>query len=266
MNFGRLEKYLAITRTQLINSAAYPLDLATRSIMIVLFMAIFAQLWNATFRAMGQTTIAGLTLSETMWYLMMAETIVLSKPRLSHTISESVKDGSVAYLLNKPYNFLLYHFSVAFGDGLSRIVFNALAGGTIVWLAVGPPQDARGIPLALIAIGLAWLIDSCMTAAIGLAAFVTEDVAAFDWIYAKFVLILGGVLIPLDFFPDWLRGIVQSLPFAYSVYGPARLFVSPDLARFATLLLGQVLWLAALATLLTLAYRRGITRLAINGG
>ncbi|MCI0477279.1 MAG: hypothetical protein L0Y55_13605 [Anaerolineales bacterium] len=37
MKFRRLEKYFAITRTQIINSAAYPLDLATRSLMIVMF-------------------------------------------------------------------------------------------------------------------------------------------------------------------------------------------------------------------------------------
>jgi ABC-2 type transport system permease protein len=266
MGFRRLVKYLAVTRTQIINSMTYPLDLATRSIMIVLFMVIFAQLWNATYRAMGQTSIAGLSLNETLWYFMMAETIVLSKPRLSNTIAEQVREGSVAYLLNKPYNFLLYHFSVALGDGLSRIVFNVLAGGTIVWLAVGPPPDARGIPLVLIAIVLAWLIDSCMTAAIGLTAFVTEDVAAFDWIYSKFVLILGGVLIPLDFFPDWLRNIAQALPFAYTAYGPARFFVAPDLSRFAMLVFGQAIWLATLVIALTLLYRKGVAWLTINGG
>ena len=55
-----LTKYSAIMRTQIINSAAYPLDLATRSLMMVLFMFIFMQLWTATYRAMGQSTIAGL--------------------------------------------------------------------------------------------------------------------------------------------------------------------------------------------------------------
>jgi hypothetical protein len=35
-----LAKYLAITRTQIINSAAYPFDLATRSLMIVMFMFV----------------------------------------------------------------------------------------------------------------------------------------------------------------------------------------------------------------------------------
>lgn len=131
---------------------------------------------------------------------------------------------------------------------------------------IGPPPNLFAIHFVLIAIIFAWLIDCTLTATLGLAAFITEDVAAFDWIYAKFILILGGVLIPLDFFPDWLRAIAQILPFAYTAYGPARFFVQPDLARFVALILGQVLWLGALALLLSLVYRRGETRLTINGG
>ena len=88
-----LTKYLAITRTQIINSAAYPFDLATRSLMIVMFMFIFAQLWKATYSALGQSSIAGLSVNDTMWYMMIAETIVLSKPRLTNTIAEQVKEA-----------------------------------------------------------------------------------------------------------------------------------------------------------------------------
>jgi hypothetical protein len=44
MNPRRLQKYIAIIRTQLINSAAYPLDIATRSILIVMFMYILTHL------------------------------------------------------------------------------------------------------------------------------------------------------------------------------------------------------------------------------
>jgi ABC-2 type transport system permease protein len=261
-----VKKYWAILKTQLLNSLAYPGDLASRSLSIVLFMWVFVHLWRATYRSLGQGDIAGLTLRDTLWYLMLAETIVLSKPRLSTAIAEAVRDGSVAYLLNKPYNFLLYQVSVGLGDSLLRMLFNALAGGTIIWLTVGPPPDPRGWPLALAAMTAAWLIDFCIAAMIGLAAFVTEDVAAFEWIYSKLLFLLGGLLIPLDFFPDWLQTITQALPFAYTVYGPARLFVEPSLARFGTLLLAQGAWLAALGLLLTLLYRKGVTWLTINGG
>ncbi len=259
-------KYWAIFKTQLTNRMAYAGDLATQSLSILLFLWIFLQLWRTTYSAVGSQTIAGLTLSDTLWYLMLAETITLSKPRLSRAITGAVKDGSVAYLLNKPYNFLLYHLSIGLGDGLMQMIFNILAGGTLVWLLIGPPPDPRGWPLVLVGIVFAWLIDFCINALIGLSAFVTEETSAFEWIYSKVLFLLGGLLIPLDFFPPWLRSIAQATPFAYTLYGPARLFVDPSLERFYALVLGQLTWLAVLGLIVTLAYRKSIAWLAINGG
>ena len=251
----------------LVNSLAYPGELATRSALIVVFLWIFLQLWRTTYNAAGgASTISGLSLRETLWYLMLAETIVLSRPRLSSSVAEAVKDGSISYLLNKPYNFLLYQASIGLGSSIIQMIFNALAGGALVWLALGPPPGPRGWPLVFVAILVAWMIDFCLSAMIGLAAFVTEDVAAFEWIYSKFLLLLGGVLIPLDFFPPWLRGIAQALPFAYTIYGPARFFVQPDLARFASLFAGQLLWLAVLGLAVTLLYQKSVSWLTINGG
>ena len=91
----------------------------------------------------------------------------------------------------------------------------------------------------------------CSTSAspplIGLSAFVVEDSKAFRWIYQKFLLVLGGLLIPLDFFPAWLQTISLNLPFAWIIYGPARLFVDPSLARLGAVLTQQGIWLAVIA-------------------
>ena len=137
-------KYWAIFRTQLVNSLGYPIDLLGRSLAIVLFMWIFMNLWRVTYGATGASSIAGLTLADTMWYLMMAEAVMLSKRDLSETISEQVKDGSVAYLLNKPFNFILYHFAAGLGHSLLSFGGNLLIGSGIVWLMVGPPPGIMG--------------------------------------------------------------------------------------------------------------------------
>ncbi len=262
----RMSKYWAIFQTQLVNQMAYWGDLLVQSFSIVLFLWIFLQLWRTTYGATGQTQIAGMTINDTLWYLMVAETVVLSRPRISRTVSEAVKDGSIAYLLNKPYNFLLYQLSVSLGDILVRMLFNILIGGALVWIAVGPPPDLRTTPLTLVALLGGWLIDFCIAALIGLTAFITEDVTAFEWIYQKVVFLLGGLLIPLDFFPGWLRSIAMFLPFAYTVYGPARIFVDPSFTLFGQILFGQLIWLSVAAVFLLAFYRRSITRLAINGG
>ncbi|HLF90704.1 MAG TPA: ABC-2 family transporter protein [Anaerolineales bacterium] len=259
-------KYSAIFRTQLLNSFAYPADLFSRSVSMILFMWIFLQLWRVTYGAVGMDAIAGMTLRETMWYLMITEMVILSKPRLVNNIATAVKDGSIAYLLNKPYNFILYQASVSLGDSILRMAANALMGGAVLWLTVGaPPGPSSWLP-TLVAILLAWFIDFCLSALIGLLAFITEDISAFMWIYQKMILVMGGVLIPLDFFPDWLKNIALGMPFAYTTYAPARIFISPNPGTIASLLALQTVWLLVLGGLLATLYRRAEKWLSINGG
>ena len=259
-------KYWAIFRTQLLNSLAYPADLLGRSLIIVVFMWVFMNLWRVTYGATGTRSIAGLTLADTMWYLMMAEAVMLSKRDLSNTISEQVKDGSVAYLLNKPFNFIIYHFAAGLGDSVLAFGSNLIIGSAVVWLMVGPPPGIAGWLLAAVAVVIAWLLDFCFSALIGLSAFVVEDSNAFRFIYQKFLLVLGGLLIPLDFFPEWLQTIAFNLPFAWIIFGPARLFVDPSLARLGAVLTQQGIWLAVVGGAVWLFYRWAVARLVINGG
>lgn len=263
---SEISKYTAIMRVQILDRITYAGDQVLQSLMIIMFMWIFMQLWRVTYAATGKMAIEGFSLSDTMWYLMAGEVMMLSKPRVYRAISEAVKDGSIAYLLNKPYNFLLYQLSLSFGDFIVRMAFNLLAGGAIVWLLVGPPPALWGLPLLMIAYVTAWLLDFTFSALIGLLAFSTEEVAPFEWLYSKFLLVAGGVLVPLDFYPDWIRTIFLSMPFASTIYGPARLFVYPSFEGLIQLLLNQSLWIVAAGAILIILYRKGVSRLVINGG
>jgi len=261
-----MKKYFAIFKTTLINSLAYPSELVGRSLMILPFMWIFYQLWHVTFAASGSSTINSLTLRDTMWYLMMAETIELSRPRVARTIAENVKDGSIAYLLNKPYDFLIYQFSVAMGETIFRALMTAIFGGAMVWWLAGAPPNLRNWPLTMIAVLGAWVLGFLVNSMIGLAAFISEEVAPYEWIYQKFAFIFGGLLIPLDFYPQWLQKIAFALPFPAMLYGPSRLFVSPATSLFASVLGQQVIWILVMGVLLVFAYRRGLAFLTVNGG
>ncbi len=261
-----MKKYFAILKINLLNSLAYPAEIVTRSGMIAIFMLVFFQLWHAVYSASGSQILNGLSLHDTMWYLLLAETLELGRPRLSRLIAQQVKDGSIAYLLNKPYDFLLYQLACGLGESLPRMGLLFILGGALVWGMAGPPPLVSNWPPALLALTFAWLLHFCVNGLIGLAAFVVEEVTPFEWIYQKLVFILGGMLIPLDFYPVWLQNLSKSLPFAYMMYGPARLFVHFDLALFFQIIGGQILWLTVLTGGMILAFARGVRRLAINGG
>jgi ABC-2 type transport system permease protein len=260
------QKYWAIFQITLVNSLAYPGELIGRSLMIIPFMWIFYQLWKVTYAASGSEVINGLTLSNVLWYLMLAETIELGRPPLARTISENVKDGSIAYLLNKPYDFLLYQLSTTMGETIFRALMNAIFGSAVVFWLIGAPEHPEGFIIALPAILGAWILHFCVTVIIGLSAFLVEDVSAFTWIYQKLAFLFGGMIVPLDFYPVWLQTLARALPFSSMTYGPARLFVTPTLELFVSVMARQIIWIIVLGILLTIAYRRGVAYLTVNGG
>ena len=262
----QLAKYWSVFQITLFNSLAYPMDLIGRSLLMIPFMWIFHQLWKVTFATAGTDSINGMTLVNTMWYLMLAETVELSRPALARNISENVKDGSIAYILNKPYSFLWYNFANSMGETVFRALTSALVGSLMVAWLVGNPPTLSGWLFAAIAIIGAWVLNFCISCLIGLAAFVVEDVAPFMWIYQKLVFILGGFLIPLQFYPEWLQTIARALPFSAMIYGPAQLFVDPSWSMFGETLLIQSAWILAFTALLTFTYRRGVEHLVVNGG
>jgi len=258
-------KYVAISRIQVRAALAYPLDAVGRAIAIVLFVVVFLHLWRATYQVTGRT-VAGLGLRDVVWYFAIAEVVMLSQPRTAPLLAQAVKDGSIAYQLVRPYRFLLFHLSARVGDTLPVLALTLVAGAGAAWLSVGAPPDWRGVALLPVELPLAWLLNFLMSTSIGLLAFVAEDTTAFEWIYNKLLLVAGGVLVPLDFFPGWLRGTAALLPFASTTYAPAHLFVRPGGPGAIGLLALQLAWIAALGSVTWALYRHGLRRLVVNGG
>ena len=260
-------KYTAITLTNIQNQLAYVWDTLNRSFFIVVIMFIFVQLWTAVYNAEGNSHIAGLTLANTIWYLLIAETMELGKARLDNAISAEVKDGSIAYTLLRPYNYLMYHFFNGLGESAVRMCLVFGLGLPVVVAYVGwPAVNWVSLPAVAVVMLGAIAIDFCVSGLIGLLAFVTEDTTSFRLIYQKLVFVMGGLMLPLEFLPDWLERIARLLPFNLTTYAPAKLFVAFSWAEFQSFVLLQLAWLAVLGTFLALQYRWAVRHLAVNGG
>lgn len=110
---------------------------------------------------------------------------------------------------------------------------NFCVGSLLVYFLVGSLsfQWIHLLPV-LITIALAYLLDYFLIVLINLLAFIMEDVNGVKFIYQKILFIIGGTLIPLDFFPEWLKRIIDNLPFGYIIYAPAKLRVDYNSAFF----------------------------------
>ncbi len=260
-------KYSAITSANLQNQLAYIWDTFNRSIFMLFIMFIFIQLWSAAFEKQGLSAIGDMTLAKTIYYFLIAEVLQLGQVRHDIRITEEVKDGSIAYTMSKPYNYLFYHFFNGLGEAVVKMGLLFITGLPLVWRHAGiPPLSWGHLPFVILIMLMAMGIDFLFLSMIGLLAFVVEDTFSFRLIYQKIVFIFGGLLIPLDFLPTRLEQIARLLPFQLTTYAPAKLFVNFDWTLFGQLLASGLIWGIILSAILIAQYRWATRRLAVNGG
>ena len=260
-------KYFAIGRTALAATLVYERDLLVRSAFMLVVMVTFVQLWTATFAATGQTLVNGFTVRDLVWYLVITEVVALSTPRIAQTVDAQVRTGDVAYQLARPYSFPLFHLASYWGETVVRMPVNLLVGSAVALLTVGPPQVT---PLAVVSTLVLWAgaitLRAAMDILVGLSAFWVEDTMPLEWIVSKFQITLGGLILPLELFPDWLATISRALPFAAIMYAPARAFVGSSWEELAPLVLSQVVWLSGCWLGVALVFGRATRRLVAHGG
>jgi ABC-2 type transport system permease protein len=267
MTPGRWGKYLAVGRVTVANQTAYLGEMLVRTIFLGLILYVFVQLWTVTYEAMGRQSVAGFSVAQMVWYLMVTESILLSRPRMTIEIDQEVRAGDVAYQLIRPYDYVLFRLAAYLGERLLRIATCLAVGAPLAFLYVGPvPFDpaALGGALALLALGL--LVDFAGSIAIGLCAFWVEDTQPLTLLYDRSIMLLGGLLLPLELFPDWIASILAALPFQLLLYAPARMVVSGDVAPLPGALLGLGLTLALVYGLVRIIYARAVRRLHAHGG
>ncbi len=265
--YASVRKYWSLTSVNFSNQLAYAAETVSRGFFILVILFIFVQLWSAVFTSQGSTEIAGLTLSETLWYFLLVEVLEIGRSKHDMTIAEEVKSGTIAYALVRPYNYLGYHFAYSAGETIPKLLLLAGMGLPLILFYAGlPPTTIISAVAALIAVSLALLLNFLIYSIIGLAAFVVEEVGPLRMIYQKLVFVLGGLLLPLDFLPSWLYNIAILLPFQLTTYAPAKLLVDFSWNHFGLTLTLQALWLTIFAVLLRLQYGSAVKRLEVNGG
>lgn len=267
MGVHKLKKYLYITKTSVSDGMVYVVDFLGRSFFFAFIIAIYMLLWKAIY-SNGEATLNGFDINKMIWYLIITEIITLSGSRIYTEVSNDVKSGNIAYLLNKPYHYIGYCFANSIGKMGIALTINISVGLVIGCLFVGSLNGFKlyHLPFILVSILLGVCLDFFINFALALTAFWVEENMPFRWIYQKLVFTLGGMLLPLDLFPKLIQSISKKLPFAYVTYGPAKLNVDFTGHAFLQVILIQLIYLVLAIILCTGIYRKGVKTLNVNGG
>ncbi|MBI5220258.1 MAG: ABC-2 family transporter protein [Candidatus Liptonbacteria bacterium] len=261
-------KYLAVARVNYFTSVNYLVNVASRGLVVALRVWIFAQLYRATYNLSGEESIGGLTLPMVIWGLMLTQSFQsATRPPVARLIEDEVKSGTLAYSLNKPVFYPLFHCAGYLGRILPNILFNLAVGGLAALILVGPINwTVGGFILGLWLLFFGYILDFLIFFIIGLLSFWIEDISAFIWIYSKAQLVLGGLILPISLFPEAIRKVAELTPFTQLYYGAARLMVQFDLPTFFRFFSVQLFWLLVFGLTAWFVFRKGLKQVAINGG
>lgn len=259
-----VRKYASVGRTAIRQSLTERGALIARMSFYIVILFIFSRLWEVV---AAKGAVGDLSMKELLWYLAVTEWVMLSLPLVHLQIEADVRRGDIAYLLPRPISYLGARMAESAGDFLLRA--GSLAGvglGLAWWMAGGLPEDPRGLLLVLPLGLLAGWVGLCFHAAVGLCAVWLQDCSPVYWIWQKCAFILGGLMLPLEVYPEWLRELALATPFSAIMHGPGRMVFGwqPELAGWVALKL--VFWAVVATGFLVFVYRRALGALEVNGG
>ncbi|MEK6962912.1 MAG: ABC-2 family transporter protein [Nanoarchaeota archaeon] len=261
-----LAKYYEVAKIHILEKISYSWNQVFYGLIIGIVLFVFVHIWQAIYA--GKLTIEGFSIAQMIWYLALAEVIVFSAGGQGiERIGEDVKSGIIASSLTKPINFVGKEFAVLLANFIYTFLISGFIAFAVAYFLVGPiPFHFANLPMLLVMIAGAAVLNFTLVIFFGLFAFWFEDVSSIYFIYQKLIFIMGGMLVPIDVYPIWVQGIVKYLPFSFITYMPAKLFVHFEWSAFLTGMIGQLAWILVGAMLLKVIYDKGIKRVNINGG
>jgi ABC-2 type transport system permease protein len=241
-------------------------DLAGAGAFLALVLFVFHRVWSAV--AGDQGTVGGLTVAQLLTYLLVAELVVMGPGTVHQVLGEDVRSGAFVVSLLRPLSLARWELARAAGGTCARVLVLAPAGLAAVAALTGLPRlDPRGLAVGgLVLLPAALAVELCVRVAIGLSALWVEEAAPFYWIWQKLAFVMGGLFLPLDFYPPWLRILADALPFRALVYGPARTVIAWDAHEAAASAILLLAWGAGVALALTAIEALGRRRVQANGG
>jgi ABC-2 type transport system permease protein len=235
-------------------------------------------IWQAVFAASGNAEglLQGFSL-ETMTIYVFLSIIVqeITHSEADHTIADEVVTGKIAVNLVRPIS---YQLRLLF-ENLGTVLYHGVFLGIPIWITLQSVvwfQYGIGLPSLgtlgtfILSLMLSFLLIFFLNMCFGFLAFYTTKIWGLRNL--KFILIdfFSGAIIPLSFFPDWGRAVMDWLPFKSMLYHPMLIYLGKleeleGINPWQSLGM-QAFWVLIMGTFAWLVWRSSVNRLTILGG
>lgn len=184
-----------------------------------------------------------------------------------YLLDRGVKHGELSPLLLRPMHPVWQYAMEHWGEMLLRVpvivpiacIGLAVAGAWSMELVINLPMFVAGLMLA-------WIINFMMHLVVGLIAFWSDNALGYDMMLFSLYTMLGGVVVPVELFPEAVQRWLAWTPFPYILDFPVRAAIGR--IEGMALLTGfgiQLLWIAILLAAFTIGWRVSLRRFSAAG-
>jgi len=238
------------------------------SVVSALFMlgARYA-LWMALF-ATGNAV--GTTLTETMTYFVVMDILMVwTTSHFGDRIGSDIRSGDMALALVRPRT---YHFQLLSGLHSWAVISTLTSSlpiliGAVIFIGILPPVSAGAFGVFILAAVLGGVIYILIDLIISYTAFWLTEYWYIRWYKNALFMLFGGTVLPLWFYPEWLRTVSEFLPFVAALFAPLEIYLGRIYgADLLTTLGTQVVWIVLLFVLERFVWSRAQPKIAVQGG
>jgi ABC-2 type transport system permease protein len=247
--------------------AAYPWATAAGVFTNTIFGFIQAYILLAVFR--HRTQVGNYDASDAVTYVWLAQALIMTVYAFGWTeLALRVRDGSIATDLSRPLDPQRYWLAFDLGRAPFHLIFRGLlpflVGAMVFRLHYPEPLDLLAFFVSIV---LAVVVSFGFRFLYNSAAFWLTDIRGVVTLSLTVSLFFSGMVLPLGFFPAWLRTIAHALPFASIVQTPIDIWLGKHHGgALAGILALQAVWAIVLLGLGRVTLRLGAKKLVIQGG
>ena len=263
-----MKVYGYVCKMQILRSLTYKFDVYGNILMQTLIMFTTSFFWKALYQ--NAESVQGVEVDSMLTYTVISACIsVILTTNVERKITQKVEKGTIAVDLMRPVNVFAVFFAEDLGNVMALFFQNLLPIIFIgcVFIQVPLPASGASLLLFLLSLGGAFFINWLLAAMFGMWAFTAINMNALLQVKRHVLRLLSGSLIPLWFFPDWLRTILEAFPFVYLYQLPLSIYIGKydrgSLVRGMTI---QLVWLFVLLVLFSILQKRVARRVMIQGG
>src|SRR5712691_1321172 len=247
--------------------AAYPAATAAGAFTNTIFGFVQAYILLAVDR--HRVDIGGYSAADVVTYVWLAQALIMTVHVFGwQELALRIRDGSIATDLARPLDPLRYWLAFDLGRAPYHFLFRGVPpfviGALVFDLRYPSPGDAVAF---VVSVTLAVVVSLAFRFLYNSAAFWLLDYRGVVTFSITVSLFFSGMILPLAFFPVWLRAIAHALPFQSIIQVPIDVYLGKHAgASLAGVLVLQAFWALALLALGRIALAAGTRKLVIQGG